>query len=143
MIDCVPLIYSRDDGAYGLDRAHSADAGLDLRLAADAPRMLKQGEIYRFDTGIHVIIPVGWCGLIMPRSSSISRGIEVLNGVVDAGYTGSIKILLRALQEVYVCPGEAYAQLVVVRTFSGRVIPGNVAAVRTERSGQGFGSSGL
>ena len=143
MIDCVPLIYSRDDGAFSLERAHSADAGLDLRLAGDAPRLMAKGEIYRFDTGIHVIIPVGWSGLIMPRSSSINRGVEVLNGVVDAGYTGSIKIFMRALQDVYVCPGEAYAQLVIVRTFSGRIIPGNVAAFITERADKGFGSSGV
>ena len=44
-------------------------------------------------TGISIAIPVGWCGLVMPRSGlALKHGISVVNtpGLIDAAYRGVI-----------------------------------------------------
>lgn len=56
-----------DPGAYMPERAHSADAGLDLR----SPRAAKLWFFRRWaviDTGVHVEIPKGYVGLLLAKS---------------------------------------------------------------------------
>ena len=48
-------------------------------------------------TGISIAIPVGWCGLVLPRSGlALKHGISVVNapGLIDAAYRGEIKVVL-------------------------------------------------
>ena len=129
-----------DPGAYVPERAHIADAGLDLRSMET--RYVSPGEFESFDTGVHVEIPKGYVGLITSKSGLMAKGITS-RGTIDSGYTGSIKaILFNHGEEGYlVRKGDKITQLVVLPC-----IIEDVELVthleETERGANGFGSTG-
>ncbi|WP_370451574.1 dUTP diphosphatase [Corynebacterium sp. 49B] len=76
-------------------RAHRGDAGVDL-YAADS-LTLAPGERALIATGIALALPLGYVGLIHPRSGlGAKHGISVVNtpGTIDADYRGEIKVCL-------------------------------------------------
>lgn len=99
--------------------AHEGDAGADLYAAADVE--LKPGERSLVPTGLAIALPVGYVGLVHPRSGLAAKlGVTVLNapGTVDAGYRGEILVNLinhdpRAV--ALIRRGDRIAQLVVQR----------------------------
>jgi dUTP pyrophosphatase len=99
--------------------AHPGDAGADLVAAADVE--LAPGERKLVPTGIAVALPVGYVGLVHPRSGLAARlGVTVLNapGTVDAGYRGEIFVNLvnhDPAQTVKIARGDRIAQLLVQR----------------------------
>ena len=141
--------YYLDEGAKAPTRAHNLDAGLDLyaykflHYQSEKVLVVRPDTTYLIDTGLHLEIPAGYCGLVLPRSSSARDGLLVHTGVIDSGYTGSIKITVNALNEAKVVRlYDRIAQLLIipiptfelkeVETFSG-----------SERGDNGFGSSGI
>lgn len=135
-----------DDGAFMPERAHSADAGLDLRVPSNSKPIVFLGiwgESAVIDTGVHIEIPEGWVGLVKSRSgNNIKRGLQC-EGVIDSGYTGSIAVKLyhHSRTPEKINPGDKIAQLVIV--------PCNLDGVElveeleeTERGANGFGSTG-
>lgn len=138
-------------GATMPTRAHLGDAGLDLYAPADDPH----GESYGWllastsdplviDTGVHVEIPHGYVGHVLPRSSLSRRGVHVSHGVIDAGYRGPIGVCMWAQWPTRIEPGERIAQLVVMPCWVGT--PVAVATLAelgdTARGAGGFGSTG-
>ena len=99
--------------------AHPGDAGADLVAAADTE--LAPGARAAVRTGIAVAIPVGYVGLVHPRSGLAAKlGVTVLNapGTVDAGYRGEILVILvnhDRTSTVKISRGDRIAQLVVQR----------------------------
>ena len=87
--------YELDECAYAPMRAHDSDAGFDLACKED--QVLEPNVANTIDTGVHVLIPEGFVGLLCPRSSFNVKGIGTPIGVVDAGYTGSIRVVLATL----------------------------------------------
>ncbi len=73
-------------------RAHQFDAGNDLYALEDAE--VKPGEITKIRTGVCIALPNGTQGIIKDRSSMGSKGLHVFAGVIDAGYTGEISVIL-------------------------------------------------
>nr|WP_255550076.1 dUTP diphosphatase [Corynebacterium sp. TAE3-ERU2] len=76
-------------------RAHRGDAGVDL-YAADS-LTLAPGERALINTGIALALPLGYVGLIHPRSGlGAKHGVSVVNtpGTIDADYRGEIKVCL-------------------------------------------------
>lgn len=71
-------------------RAYEHDAGLDL-VAVDNGTLV--GPYLEYDTGVAVQIPVGYVGLLFPRSSITNTDLMLKNsvGVIDSGYTNSVK----------------------------------------------------
>ena len=69
--------------------AKSGDAGMDLR-AVDF-QMDDHGN-YVYHTGLAMELPVGYVGLLFPRSSVSKTGLSLRNsvGVLDSGYRGEI-----------------------------------------------------
>lgn len=129
-----------DPGAYVPERAHIADAGLDLRSMET--RYVSPGEFESFDTGVHVEIPKGHVGLITSKSGLMAKGITS-RGTIDSGYTGSIKaILFNHGEEGYlVRKGDKITQLVVLPCIIEDVeIVSHLE--ETERGDNGFGSTG-
>lgn len=59
--------YELDEDAYAPMRAHDSDAGFDLACKED--QMLEANKANTIDTGVHVLIPEGYVGLVCPRSS--------------------------------------------------------------------------
>lgn len=106
-----------DEGAIMPTRAHSADAGLDL-YTPEGFMLLSFGEVdnYTVDTGVHMEIPEGYVGMLKSKSGlNVNRGV-ITEGVIDAGYTGSIKVKLYNLGEdiQYFQRGDKIAQLVIL-----------------------------
>jgi len=97
-------------------------------------------------TGISIAIPVGWCGLVMPRSGlALEHGISIVNapGLIDAAYRGEIKVVLintDAATDYHIARGDRVAQLVIQRVEE--VAWNVVAALGGVDRGGGFGHSG-
>lgn len=73
-------------------RAHATDAGLDLYSVEDAT--IFPGQTVKVKTGIALAIPDSKVGLIWPRSSLGSKGLDVMAGVVDSSYRGEVIVCL-------------------------------------------------
>lgn len=70
------------------------DAGFDLSVNEDVT--LRAFCWQPVDTGVKVNIPVGHFGLVTSRSGlRFKHNIHGSQGIIDAGYNGNIKVLLR------------------------------------------------
>lgn len=132
--------YELDEGAYAPMRAHDSDAGFDLSCMEDQILELKVTNV--IDTGVHILIPEGYVGLVYPRSSFNVKGIGTPIGVVDAGYTGSIRVVLEPFNLTKIFRGNRIAQLVILPLPNIKMIEGKVIGVDTHRGDGGFGSTG-
>nr|WP_026161578.1 dUTP diphosphatase [Corynebacterium ciconiae] len=127
-------------------RAHRGDAGVDL-YAADS-LTLEPGERALIATGIALALPLGYVGLIHPRSGlGAKHGISVVNtpGTIDADYRGEIKVCLinhDPRESFDVTRGMRIAQLVIqkVELVEFEEVEELDETVRGEG---GYGSTGL
>ena len=135
------LVVQVEDGGYLPVKAHKWDAGWDLSLPSDEE--LQPGERRRIDLCVRVAVPRGCMGLILPRSSLNAQGIDCVTGVIDAGYTGTISVVLvnRTRGTVLLTRSQRVAQLVIAGASTMRMTAGVVDGV-SERGSGGFGSSG-
>ena len=132
------LALKLDAGAFKPTKAHSTDAGFDLYLKENL--IIKRSKkIQIIDTGVHILIPAGYVGLIQPRSSMTQKQFLCHTGVIDAGYTGSIKIN-QAMFYTFE-RGERIAQLVIV-PIPEIELQEVTELPQTDRGSNGFGSSG-
>jgi dUTP pyrophosphatase len=126
--------------------AHDGDAGADLVCIEDV--ILKPGERKLVPTGVAIALPGGYVGLVHPRSGLANKhGIGIVNtpGTIDSGYRGELKICLINLdpsEEVSLPAGSRIAQLVIQEVTTAHFV--QVPDLDdTERSDQGFGSTGI
>lgn len=126
-------------------RAHPADAGIDLHSAGD--HELAPGHRELVGTGVAVAIPVGYVGLVHPRSGLAARaGLSIVNapGTIDAGYRGEIKVNLINLdpsEPVRIGRGDRIAQLIIQRVELWNVL--EVSELdESDRGEGGHGSTG-
>ena len=109
-----------DPGLPLPDYAHAGDAGVDLYAREEATVRADGGRVL-MPTGISIAIPIGWCGLVMPRSGlALKHGISIVNapGLIDAAYRGEIKVVLINTDptlDYHIARGDRVAQLVVQR----------------------------
>lgn len=131
-----------DKGARIPVRAHNTDAGLDLHSMEIAT--IFPGESWTFDTGVHIAFDPGTYGKIESKSGlNVKHDIVSCGGVVDEGFTGSIRVKLYNLgHEAYTFyPGDKIAQLVIMPYLAPMLVQvGDLE--ETERGANGFGSSG-
>jgi dUTP pyrophosphatase len=125
--------------------AHDGDAGLDLFARHDADIAAGGGRTL-MPTGISVAIPMGFCGLLMPRSGlALKHGIGIVNapGLIDSAYRGEIKVVLintDPSNDYHVSRGDRIAQLVIQRVE--QVAWTVVDTLDGVDRGGGFGHSG-
>jgi len=144
------------EGGLEIQRAHFDDAGFDLFLAEDLLVRLQTKAYLK----IKVLMPMGWSGRIVPRSSSYSKGVEV-NGTLDR-YTGEIFLTVKNSRRTDISfeKGQSIAQLIPIYTGAGIDIGkptvkslyelltacNEVSVVEvlpeTKRGSKGYGSSG-
>ena len=102
-------------------REHSDDGGFDLIFPCDHKMSHPNNGSTTAKIGmkIKVLLPMGWTGLIRPRSSAYRKGYEV-NGTIDR-YTGEIFLTVRnnTSDEVLFEKGQSVAQLIPVWTGAG------------------------
>lgn len=130
-----------DPGAIMPTRAHKLDAGYDIYSREDAVIYPNAGGI--FDTGVHMEIPAGYVGFLKSKSGlNVKSGIQS-EGVIDAGYTGSIcvKLYNHGSKAVEIKKGQKISQIVLLP-----IITPDLKLVdsleETERGNGGFGSTG-
>lgn len=139
-----------DEGAFMPERAHDLDAGYDIRTPVDAVINCTRTNIYgtyighgTIDTGIHVEIPKNHVGFLKAKSGlNVNHGI-IGEGVIDAGYTGSIKVKLYNLSDrgYEFKRGDKIIQLVILPILTPELEQVD-SLDETDRGSNGFGSSG-
>lgn len=130
-----------DKNAFMPDRAHEADAGYDLKSPVKC--RLYAGEAVVIDTGVHVQIPEGFVGMLKSKSGLNVKHDIVGEGVIDSGYTGSIRVkLYNHGKESYVIEvGDKISQLVLLPIITPELeVADSLEA--TDRGNNGFGSTG-
>jgi deoxyuridine 5'-triphosphate nucleotidohydrolase len=123
-------------------RAKPGDAGMDLYADEDATVPAHGRRLV--ETGIAVAIPLGYVGLVWPRSGMATHdGVSTDAGVIDAGYRGPVKVLLtNATDDDYpVIAGHKIAQLVVQPVTLAKVEEVSELP-NSARGAAGFGSTG-
>lgn len=130
-----------DPGAKMPTRAHPDDAGLDL-YARDT-QIVPARESAIFDTGVHIDLPPWTVGFLKSKSGlNVNHGLTG-EGVIDSGYTGSIRVKLynNSGYDYKVNEGEKISQLVILP-----ITKPDLELVNElwwgERGDNGFGSSG-
>ena len=129
------------DFAFIPERAHNTDAGLDLKSPICIEIPARSSAV--IDTGVHVDLPIGTVGFLKSKSGLNVNHDITSDGVIDVGYTGSIKVKLynHGITPYQVLRGDKITQLVVVECH----FP-DVEIVEelddTERGNKGFGSTG-
>lgn len=122
-------------------KAHQDDAGYDL-YANDYYSIPPYGQDLVV-SGVRMIIPKGYAGLIWDKSGVAFRGIKTMGGVIDSNYRGEIKIIVKNLSEemLNIIPGQKIAQILIQPILDLEISEDKIAD-ETERQANGFGSSG-
>lgn len=147
-----------DKGAKMPTRAHPWDAGLDLYAVEDVTipastcRCGGYDGVYDgfvnvgckvIDTGVHVQIPEGCVGFIKSKSGlNVKYGLTA-EGVIDAHYTGSIRVKLynHTNSCYHFKAGDKIAQLVILPCLLPELELVDKLE-ETDRGDGGFGSTG-
>ncbi len=138
---------------WGLPRYQSAGAAaIDLHACLDAPLLLTPGSapmLVPSGFALHLADP-NVAALVLPRSGLGHRAGLVLGntvGLIDPDYTGPL--LVSAWNRnpaggaaIELRPGERFAQLLFVPIVRPEMHVVEAFSARSERGGQGFGSTG-
>lgn len=152
-------------GKNSLKFAKPGDAGVDLKAEnecdvypkgqqaesseglSDFELQAKRNNVTIVHTGLHMAIPTGYMGIVVPRSGiALKHGIQVMNtpGIIDSGYRGEIMIGLvnHGNEAFHIKEGDRVAQLIIV-PFQAPVFLSVDTLGETERGNGGFGSTGI
>ena len=131
-----------EKNAYMPEKAHSVDAGFDLRSREDV--IIPAGNCHTFDTGVRMAIPAGYVGFLKSKSGlNVKYGVIEEGGVIDCGYTGSIcvKLYNQSKADYHVNIGDKITQIVILPIPEVDLVQVN-SLENTERGEGGFGSTG-
>ena len=124
------------------EKAHQGDLGYDV--FADEDKWIEPGGFKLVSTGISVHNSSYKYGFIIKDRSSIAmKGLFTHAGVIDAGYTGEIKVLFHNnnATAIKIEQGDKIAQLVPTKVVSFEVEEVD-ELFETKRGENGFGSTG-
>ena len=130
-----------DEGAYPISYANDEAAGIDIRTPKTI--CVWPNSWVSVDTGVHVEIPKGYCGLLVSKSGlNINHGIQT-TGLIDSDYRGSIRVgLYNFSSENYTfAQGDKITQMVIM-PYAKCDINVTESLSDTERGNNGFGSTG-
>ena len=131
-----------DEGVYKPERAHDTDAGLDLKSPVD--RIVNPFNSVVIDTGVHVELPDGCAGVLMSKSGLNVNHDITSTGLIDQGYTGSIRVKLynHGDRHYHIHKGDKISQLVIQPVRYEPVEIVDSIDGDTARGDGGFGSTG-
>jgi dUTP pyrophosphatase len=120
------------------------DAGMDLTIAREIENTTYSVS-YGF--GIAMEIPIGYVGLVFPRSSVRNQDLILSNcvGVIDSGYRGELQATFKktqGLDSLKYKVGERGAQIIILPYPQVFMVESDELS-DTERGTGGFGSTGL
>lgn len=147
----IPINLIHEDAVMP-SKAHPTDAGFDL-VGISITRTDKYTE---YGTGITISIPIGYVGLIFPRSSVSNKRLALANsvGVIDPGYVGELKVrfynhfhngsMLSPQHNEYFI-GDRVAQLIIIKNeeIEFELLPEAFDPAYFDRGEGGFGSTGI
>ena len=126
--------------------AKDGDAGLDITAISRDIVITEDYEYIEYGTGLAFEIPVGYVGLLFPRSSVSKKDILLSNavGVIDSGYRGEVSFRFKRLawDSAIYNVGEKIGQLVIL-PYPQIQLEQAKELSDTERGANGYGSSGL
>ena len=124
------------------EKAHQGDLGYDV--FADEDKWIPYGEYGLISTGISVLNNTYKYGFIIKDRSSIAmKGLFTHAGVIDAGYTGEIKVFFHNVSStsIKIEKGDKIAQLVPTKVVNFELEEVD-ELFETKRGKNGFGSTG-
>lgn len=130
-----------EQNAKAPTRAHDTDAGLDLYAMHGG--LVRAHQTATFNTGVHVELPMGTAGILMPKSGMMTHHDLLTFGIVDEGYTGEILVHIFNCggTDYSVSPGDKISQMLIVPVLYESVeIVDSIQG--GDRGENGFGSSG-
>ena len=123
-------------------KSYVDSAGFDL-YADETVLVLPKNQSW-VSIGLRMQIPLGYHGKIYSRSGLTDKGIVALNGIVDPGFLGVIRVLLFNLSDKEYCveKGTRIAQMIFNKTEN---VCFKIESLdfKSERNNKGFGSSGV
>lgn len=128
--------------AFMPERAHTLDAGFDIRALKCG--IVKAGQSAIFRTGVHIELPIGTFGDMRSKSGLMFYHDITSDGTIDAGYQGEIMVKLfnHGSEDYNVQRGDKISQLVISPVVRVELEQVEAFDVVTERSSDGFGSTG-
>lgn len=131
-------VFCRDENFIKPTRAHYNDCGLDRHSAITID--IEKGETARIPLGVGFDFPDGYVGLLCPRSSMNTKGLDVKLGIIDSGYKGEINAVLinNSGKDVTIRFNDKICQLLLVPCQYIEPID----IMQNERNKDGFGSTG-
>tara|TARA_Y100000034_G_C6759983_1_gene338414 strand:+ start:234 stop:683 length:450 start_codon:yes stop_codon:yes gene_type:complete len=130
-----------------LKAATKGSAGLDIRVIGD--HHIKPSHHRDLNTGLHVEIPQGYVGIVVPRSSTGRKGFRLSNtvGVIDSDYRGEIILNCRTEQDttLELKDGDRIAQMLIIpiaKVYT-QAVRSLDELTTTTRGKAGFGSTGV
>jgi dUTP pyrophosphatase len=144
-----------EGGAFMPTKAHDLDTGFDIYAKYDFTVPPTTGWIHgdiadidvgaaTHDTGVHIQIPKGYTGLLKSKSGlNVKHGLTS-EGVIDSGYTGSIRVkLYNHTSKAYKFQkGDKISQLAIMPIADVNKLVEVTEFEATERGNGGFGSTG-
>jgi len=124
-------------------RKRTTDAGHDIFSIEDVnvPRF----GMANVHTGIHIACPEGWYYTIDSRSSLYIKSIMPYRAIIDATYTGELRVALMNSSEVdyQVKKGDRIAQIILHQVHDFDLAPVDEFSPEYNKRGEeGFGSTG-
>ena len=135
-----------DDSTHdikNMQKNNNTDGGYDICSNQDIT--IYGGESVAVETLVKVAMPIGFTGIMSPRSGlNFNKNIVTEIGIIDTGYRGYMKVKLTNLNsfKYEVKKGDKIAQLVVVAICPEGCIKVD-SLDDTDRGDNGFGSSGI
>ncbi|KAG9302882.1 hypothetical protein G9A89_022298 [Geosiphon pyriformis] len=120
------------------EKAHKIDAGYDLRYPEKDTLVLQPKSLTKINLKIALEILFGAMVQIVSRSLLASKRINVRGGVIDAGYTGDITIMLQNETDK---PFRIKHAEKIAQTIYLSLINISKQLGKSERETQGFGST--
>lgn len=132
-----------------LKAAIKGDAGFDLCNATGENIIVAPYKSAQVSAGLSIKLPLKHAALVYPRSSTFRRrGLFVVPGLIDCGYTGPIYTLVwhpnldEVNRPIIIKPWERISQLIIIPI--PQIMVRTVDKLpETERGEKGFGSTGL
>ncbi len=146
-VNCIRLHPNAQLPKYSTEEA----GGLDLTAISVTLRSIYNGGMciakkFIYGTGVCIEIPVGYVGLLFPRSSIHKTGMDLTNcvGMIDSDYQGEIQMVFRMRNNGEECynVGDKIGQLLVVPRTEVQICEVDKFTRITARGTSGFGSTG-
>jgi dUTPase len=111
----VDMVTVLDSDLYeaGLQQGYANDVCVDLAVRYSSPQLAAH-TTHRAPLGISVAIPDGYVGIVVPRTSTASEGVQVSTPVIDPGYEGEVHTWLTSPVPTRYARGQLLVGLLVV-----------------------------